>query len=187
MLAGKTVLEFEVEDLGNVIIRYPTMNDAEDLREKFNKLVEEGAEILAQEKIESDKEAEWLAEKLAANEKKEEIFLVIEINDKVMGDVGIRKKDEPTLAHVGELGISLREEIRGKGIGTRVSNFLMKKAREELDIEIVTLRFFHTNNVARKLYEKLGFKEVGKVEDGAYHEGSYKDLIKMRKDLREGF
>lgn len=49
----------------------------------------------------------------------------------------------------------------------------------------MTLEVFNTNKVARNLYEKFDFKETGRLKDGVKHSGRYKDLIRMKKDLRD--
>lgn len=182
--AGKVVEEFQVDGLGEVKLRYPTINDAEDMREYLNSMVEEKANISRQEKVSLDEELDWLSDNIKEFEKGKQVDLVVDVDGKVMGHGGIKKKKR-ALSHIGELGLGLRREIRGKGIGSKLMEVLLREAEEKLDVEIITLGVLHTNKVARNLYEKFGFEEVGRLNDGIKHYGEYKDLINMKKDLRE--
>ncbi|KXA91562.1 hypothetical protein AKJ63_00690 [candidate division MSBL1 archaeon SCGC-AAA259D18] len=63
MMVGKVVDKFEV-DGKEVVLRYPTMRDVEDLQKHINSLVEEGAKITMDEKQSYEEEVEWLADGL---------------------------------------------------------------------------------------------------------------------------
>lgn len=182
MLAGKTVREFKIDDT-EVIFRYPEMSDAKDLERLINSLIEEKAAITLDREQSFEEELSWLSETLKNVEKGKEIALVVEVDEKVLGSSGVRKK-EGNESHVGELGILLRKGIRGKGIGEKLIKTLIKEAKKRLEIEIVTLNVYHTNEIALNLYKKAGFEEIGRLKDGAYHNDKYKDVIIMSKDLR---
>lgn len=180
---GDIIEEFRVDELGEVRLRYPTMNDAEDLKEYINSMVEEKADISRQEKVGLEEEIDWLSDNLEEVRKENRIDLVVEVEGKIMGHGQIAKK-ERAQSHIGKLGLGLREEIREKGIGSKLLENLIQEAENKLDVEIITLGVFGTNKLARNLYEKFGFKEFGKLEDGVKHFGKYKDLVRMKKDLR---
>lgn len=182
--AGKTVENFFVDELGEVELRYPTMNDVKDMKRYLNSMVEEKADISRQEKVSLEEESDWLSENISEFKKGNRVDLVVDVDGRVMGHGGIKKKKQ-ALSHIGELGLGLRREVREMGVGSKLMECLLREAKEELDIEIVTLGVLHTNSRARKLYEKFGFKEVGRLKDGIKHYGEYKDLISMKKDLRE--
>ena len=55
--------------------------------------------------------------------------------------------------------IMVKEEYRGKGIGTKLMAHLVSLAIE-LRVDNITLEVRVSNEVARNLYKKFGFKEV---------------------------
>ena len=69
---------------------------------------------------------------------------------------GVIEKD-----FVGLFDIIVREEFRSKGYGKEIVETILKKA-EETGIEKSYLSVVNNNVIARKLYEKLGFKEIYK-------------------------
>lgn len=183
MLVGKVVDKFEV-DGKEVVLRYPTMRDVEDLQEQINSLIEEGAKITYEEKKNYEEEVDWLSDNLKKIEKEEKVLLVVKVDGKVMGSTRI-DKEEGNMSHLGEFGITLREEIRSKGIGTKLSKAVISEAKERLDIEIVKLQAFDNNEVAKGLYRKLGFEKVGRIKDAIKRDGKYIDKVIMQKDLRD--
>ena len=88
------------------------------------------------------------------------IGIVAEVDSKVVGFCEIQRvSTKPDLAHRAELGISVRKEHRGKGIGTALISEALRKSRGKF--EIIELSVYSTNDVAKKLYEKAGFKVFG--------------------------
>ena len=183
-LVGSTLKRFEVEDLGEIKFRYPIMDDAEGLRDYINSLIDERVDFVIDEKVDLGEEIEYISDHLAEIEKGNQVGIVVEVGDNIKG-FGRATKQEYACSHVAELGIGLRKEVRGRGIGTRLMEALIQEAKERLGTEIMKLSVFDTNTKAIKLYKKLGFEEVGRLKAGAKHYGEYKDLIFMEKDLRE--
>ncbi|HEX2053940.1 MAG TPA: GNAT family N-acetyltransferase [Actinomycetota bacterium] len=72
-----------------------------------------------------------------------------------------------------ELAIALVYYFRGTGLGTQLLQALMSLARKQGHKQI-SLHVDHGNTAAQALYEKCGFREAGKTDDG----------IKMLADLR---
>jgi len=179
MFTGKIVEEFKID--GDFIrIRYIKFEDFKDLQEHTNSLVEEGAYLNRQKKVNKKEGLEFITDFLKKIENKESVALVAEVNGKVMGLAKINKK-KGAESHVGVLGIAIRKEIRGRGIGKRLAELLIKEAKKHLKIEIVELEVFAENKVAYNLYKKLGFKKAGVVRNGLKKNGKYFDRILMVK------
>ncbi|WP_160036944.1 GNAT family N-acetyltransferase [Paenibacillus sp. An7] len=64
---------------------------------------------------------------------------------------------------VPELGIALKEEYRGIGIGKALLQMLIDVLKEK-EIKKVSLSVAPDNIAAMKLYQGFGFKEVGMVD-----------------------
>ena len=83
---------------------------------------------------------------------------IIIVNNKKAGFINGEILDEDTF----ELGnICLKEEFRGKGLGSKILCDLIQKHKNK----DIYLRVFKSNP-AKKLYERLGFKTI---EDQKYH------------------
>lgn len=162
-------------------LRAPKWNDLDGLIDYINGLVEERAPITKTEKVTRESEAEWLGQRLAEIENGHTIHLVAEVNGKVVGAGEVSQLAEER-SHTGYLGIGISKNHRGQGLGAatlRALEELSKKA----GLKILILDAFATNTVALTLYEKMGFKEVGRIPKGIYRDGNYIDLIRMTKEL----
>lgn len=181
MLCGRILKEFLLNDK-KITIRYPRFEDYKGLHHYVNSLVKEKAHISLQKPIDRKKEMEWLLQRLRGIERGEEVVLVVEVDGKVAG-CGNVKKGEGALNHVGELGIGLARELRGRGLGQKFLNILLEEARKRLKIKIVKLSVFSNNEVAIHIYKKFGFKEVGRIKKGVKYYDRYVDDIIMVKYL----
>jgi ribosomal protein S18 acetylase RimI-like enzyme len=76
------------------------------------------------------------------------------------------------------LGIAIGSGYRDIGIGTEMMEVLIEESRKA-GLKLLLLGVFETNNRARHLYEKLGFKEIGRVPKGIFRNGRYIDEIRM--------
>ena len=164
-----------------IIFRYPKSEDWKGFLNAINSLVEEKAMIAAEKKKTKKEEKKWLINKLKEIKNKKSVFLVIEVNGKIMGSAGITIRKEKITSHIGEFGIALVKEIRGRGIGKKLSKRIIKEAKEKLKIKIIKLDVMEPNITAQDLYKECGFKEVGRIKKGFKHYGKYIDNIIMTK------
>jgi len=90
---------------------------------------------------------------------KDQIFLVAELNRKVVGFLGIHRKGK-RMKHVGVVGVTARSDYWRKGFGTRLPKAGIECARREgfIRLEADTLA---KNKAMRRIAEKLGFKLEG--------------------------
>lgn len=81
----------------------------------------------------------------------------------------------------GELGnIAVAPEYRGRGIAKRLMDAVIEDMRER-GVRELFLEVRVTNEVARRLYERYGFEEIGWRPD--YYTAPVEDAIVMRKRL----
>jgi RimJ/RimL family protein N-acetyltransferase len=83
-------------------------------------------------------------------------------------------------AHVGRLGMGLRREWRGQGLGRGLMDACLLLARGAA-IEKVELEVFADNAPARRLYNTLGFTQEGVKVRARKIEGRYQDLVQMAR------
>jgi RimJ/RimL family protein N-acetyltransferase len=176
---GKTVRAFSMRDGRNVVLRTPTWNDLDDLLSLINSLVEEGANIIVGKRVTKQEEIDWLSKALASLETDEAFYLVAEVDGRVVGNSELTKTSGRD-SHVGRLGIAIREGFRNLGIGTEMMKALFEQARV-WGLRGVTLGHFATNERAHRLYQRMGFVEVGRIPKKFLRDGRYTDEIVMVK------
>ena len=182
MESGKILRRFTVKDGREVVLRTPRWEDLDDLVEYINSLVEEGADISMDREVTRDEEAEWLGRQLAALEKGEKLWLVADVDGKVVANSEINKKGGYS-SHVGGVGIGIRQDYRDMGIGTEMLRTLIAQA-EEMDLKMLTLGVFSSNDRAIHVYNKVGFRETGRIPKEIYKDGKYIDHIIMTKEIQ---
>ena len=64
-------------------------------------------------------------------------------------------------AHVGHLGMGVLRTRRGQGIGRRLADATITRARE-LGLEKIELSVYASNGAAITLYRSLGFVDEGR-------------------------
>jgi len=172
---------FIAKDGRKFVLRSVRWDNLDDLIELINSLVEEGADILRTEKVARGEEAEWLGRRLARIDKGELIDAVAEVEGKVVANSEVEKRSG-LMNHVGYLGIGIKSGYRGMGIGTQIMRTLIEESNKAGQ-KILVLDHFDTNRAARRLYKKMGFREVGKIPKGIYKDGKYIDLVRMTLEL----
>jgi RimJ/RimL family protein N-acetyltransferase len=81
------------------------------------------------------------------------------------------------------IGITIGEpEGRGKGIGYHAIHFLEEEIKNN-GLNRVELGVFEFNTQAQKLYKKLGYKEIGRIENFTYWADKMWFDIRMEKYL----
>jgi RimJ/RimL family protein N-acetyltransferase len=178
MMTGHIYRTFKAKDGRKVVLRALKFEDLDDLLKNINSLVEEGVDILMDEKMTREAEADWLARQLVAQEKGEVIYIAAEVDNKIIANSEIHRFSRKKQAHKGELGIAITSGYRGIGIGTEMIRTLIDESRR-IGLKLLLLYVFETNKIARHIYEKLGFKEVGRVPKGIFRGGKYIDEIIM--------
>ena len=71
------------------------------------------------------------------------------------------------------------KSIRGKGLGEEALRAVLELAFEEMNRERVTLDHFTENQIASRLYLKVGFQYEGVMRHGGKKDGKYIDLHLM--------
>lgn len=98
--------------------------------------------------------------------------------EKVIGTLGIGGIDWTAGDCWVGIGIGERD-YWGKGYGTEALNLLVGFAFLELNMRRVTLNYFEYNERGRKSYDKVGFKEEGRIHNWMNRNGRRWDVIFM--------
>ena len=178
----KVYREFLSKDGRRVVLRTPRIGDLDDFLEFINSLVDEEADILVSEKTSRDAEADWLGKLLAEIEKGKVINVTAEVDGKVVGNSDVHKGTGKR-SHTGALGIALRHGYHDVGIGTEMMRVLAQESGKA-GLKLLRLSVFDSNLRARHVYEKVGFREVGRIPKAIRKGDSYVDEVWMVLELQ---
>jgi RimJ/RimL family protein N-acetyltransferase len=105
------------------------------------------------------------------------LMLKATVADVLAGTAVARRSTRPRIRHVAELGLSVRREFWGSGIGRALCRTLFEEA-QQVGVERIALRVRADNTRAIRLYESLGFVHEGRVVDVFRVAGvSYDELV----------
>lgn len=87
----------------------------------------------------------------------------------------------PRRRHVGEIGMAVRDDWQGKGVGTALLQAAVDLADNWLNLARLELTVFTDNRPAIRLYEKFGFTIEGTLVNFAFRDGQYTDTYIMAR------
>jgi RimJ/RimL family protein N-acetyltransferase len=179
--SGQIVSRPRLKDGSTVTIRTPRSGDVDELLAFINGLVKEDAMVLANKPFKRKEEVRWLRDTLKGLKTGKKIYLVAEVNGKIVGGTEITR-DSGKSEHVGGFGISIKDGYRNAGLGTALANEVIKQAKKS-GFKLVTLEVFECNPRAIHTYEKVGFRRVGRIPKKLYHKGRYVGGIQMAQEI----
>lgn len=113
-------------------------------------------------------------------------MLIGQIDGNIVSIAQISSTQRKRIAHNSEIAMSVRKSHWRQGIGEAMLKELIAFAKQHERIRIVKLGVRAQNIGAIKLYQKLGFEEVGLHQDFFYIDGKYYDEILMDLHLNKG-
>lgn len=110
--------------------------------------------------------------------------LFVMADGKPVGLAGFFRNQHIKTSHVCEMyGVYLRKEYRGQGTGKRLVEAVMAEIQRLKGIKIIEVGVNPTQKVAKKLYQKHGFKTVAHFKGWMFINGKYYDALIMEKHL----
>ena len=126
----------------------------------------------------ADRVQDWLTEKSGRDDS---VFFVIaeRESDRVLGYAQVVNMN--TMHGTGELGICIGPDFQGSGHGSSAMALLEDYLKRVFSLRKLLLHVFAENEGAVKFYVKLGFDEVGRMQDHFLNNGEYRDVVIMEK------
>lgn len=182
-MSEKPIAKFITKAGKEIEIYLPQMEKLPALLLFVNRLIKEDTflNLTGQPKTELE-ERYWLKNTLSNIENNKSYLIWAIYQNKIIGSCGFDRVGTREW-HVGRIGLMVDQDFRGDGIG----RFLLEKILEQaqkMKIKIVTVVVFSDNEVAIQLYEKLGFKEYGRLAQGLYRQNHFSDLVEMYKEIK---
>ncbi len=146
--------------------------DAEDAITVWNAVVEEGVAFPQENFLDADDgNAFFLSQSYTGVAREADTGALIGLYILHPNNVG-------RCGHIANASFAVREDLRGQHIGEQLVLDCLERARE-LAFRILQFNAVVEDNVlARSLYERLGFKEVGRIPEGfRMKDGSFSEII----------
>ena len=99
----------------------------------------------------------------------------------VVGQIGLQVWLRPRRRHVGELGMGVRDDWQGRGVGSALLRAVLDLADRWLQLRRIELEVYADNAPAIALYRRHGFVEEGLHRDFAFRDGAFVDALSMAR------
>lgn len=111
------------------------------------------------------------------------LYILAEIADEIVGTLSFNTGKRPRLRHAGEFGMSVLRKYWDAGIGNCMLAYLISWAKQTDTIRKINLHVRVDNLPAIHLYEKHGFVQEGQLSREFYLHGQFIDLYIMGLQL----
>lgn len=107
--------------------------------------------------------------------------LVAVVQGEVVGHLGIHPVPQPRRAHVAGIGMAVRDDRQGQGLGTALLKAAIDLADNWLNLLRLELTVYADNLAAQRLYQGQGFVLEGTHRGYALRQGRYVDALAMAR------
>lgn len=108
------------------------------------------------------------------------IPLVACMDGEPVGILGLHTHpDQPRVRHAATMGMAVRDDWQGRGVGTALLEAALDLADRWLQLTRVELNVFVGNDAALRLYRRFGFEVEGRLRQAAYCDGRLIDVLVM--------
>ena len=108
-------------------------------------------------------------------------ILVAVVDGEVVGVIGLHTLSRPRVNHRAEIGMMVRDDWQGKGVGTAIMRAAIDLADKWLNLTRLELTVFTDNERAIALYRKFGFEIEGTLRKYAFRDGEFVDVYAMAR------
>lgn len=162
------------------IIREAQPEDAEQIIAFINRIADEPGIAIVIEPGEFtltvEQEQQYILDRQAEDNS---LYLVADAGGEIVGQLGLRGGARHAVRHETLLGITVKKERRGQGVGDALMAQAVDWARKSGVICRVELQVFTSNTHAIHLYEKYGFEIEGCRRKAVFRDGEYHDNYVM--------
>lgn len=160
-------------------IRQPRKSDSpKAFLDIINELIEEDTFLQNDKLLTLKQEKAWLDGQLAAIKKGKTILLNAWDGKRIIGSCGANREEGKQRQNVS-IGLMVRKEFRGRGLGEMLLRRAISLARKKLKPKNIFLSVTEGNTPAMGLYKKIGFREVARLPEWRLHRGKYHDVVYM--------
>ncbi len=170
------------DDYFSLIIRLPTMKDAARVRKCINTILGREENVRFFRTVTEKGQNQFMQETLQKIRKHRELFVVGEVNKKIILIAALIRGDFKVDEHVADFVIGVLDEYRGYGIGTKAAEVLFAIA-PEFGITVIKSSYDVENDKVKNFYKKFGFSEIGRMPYTRNVKGKLHDEVLVVKKL----
>lgn len=119
--------------------------------------------------------------KRLVNQGPQDRMLVAVVDGEVVGNLGLHPVPQPRRAHVAGMGMAVRDDWQGRGVGTALLTAAIDLADNWLGLLRLELTVYTDNLAAHRLYQRHGFVVEGTHRAYALRQGRYVDALAMAR------
>lgn len=164
-----------LKDGRTAVIRSARPGDAAAWIENVTAVAAEGIYLMTERFTRTLNEIE---DQFRAANSENELWLVAEVDGGIVGGADFHRGKWSKNVHTAELGVAVRKEHRGLGIGAALMRTGIRWAKTS-GVRKLKLGVFATNEWAIALYRSLGFEEEATLKGEVILEGKPVDEILM--------
>lgn len=108
--------------------------------------------------------------------------LVACVDSEVVGQLFLGTfPNKPRRRHAGQIGMSVRDDWQGRGVGAALMQAAVDLADRWLNLNRLELEVYTDNEPAVRLYKKFGFAIEGTMIRYGYRDGQFVDVYAMAR------
>ena len=173
--------EYTAKDGRSITVRGATVDDAKHLHAGFKNVVEE--HMWLPTFTPNSHVSDWM-NWIQRTRHSREALLVAHIDHEYAGHLSLQPEEWNASQHVAKLGIIIRKECRSIGVGKALM-LSGESAAIAKDYSKIILSTFDDNEVAKNLYNSLGYRVVGIRKNHFNMPKGLIDELLMEKELAE--
>jgi phosphinothricin acetyltransferase len=163
-----------------LIIRPAEIKDIESITEIYNEAIATTTATFDTEPKSLDEQRKWLESHDAKHP-----VIVAELKGAVAGWASLSPwSDRPAYSGTAENSVYVKSEHRGKGIGKKLLQHLLKEA-EHSGIHSIIARIAEGNERSIKLHKDQGFEHIGVMKEVGVKFGRLLDVYLMQKIISD--
>ena len=157
-----------------VYVREYTDSDIDGMRAAWNEVVRDGTAFPQENELSHDDAAKFFAEQTYCGAA---VQRCADGTEKVLGMYILHPNNIGRCGHICNASYAVSSESRGKHVGEKLVRDCVKTAGEKGFRVLQFNAVVATNTAARKLYEKVGFTQLGTIPGGFRNDdGTYSDI-----------
>ncbi|MGY3765783.1 GNAT family N-acetyltransferase [Vagococcus vulneris] len=150
----------------DITLREATAEDAANLLRLVTELNQETPYILVNNQALQLTAGEMAEEIEFLHHLPKQLILVAATHNRLIGVATVSTSSDNSINHIGEIGISIKKDFWGLGLGTALLTEVLDWAAQTYDLKRLEIKVQERNTRAIKLYQKLGFQTEGIIRLG---------------------
>ncbi len=107
------------------------------------------------------------------------VFIAENKNNKIVGHIDLKSLNQKYTKHRAMMGMGVHRDYRSEGLGRLLIEFMLNWVKKKTEIDYIDLWVLAQNYRAIRLYNKMGFREIGQINDMFRMDGQSHNFLMM--------